>query len=54
MDGAQILKREKIIQMSDAIALFVSGIQATVNCPSCRTVTNKIHSRDERADAALY
>jgi transposase len=51
--GAQILKLEKIVQMSGAITLFVGSVQAVVNCPSCQTVTNKVHSRYERAAADL-
>ena len=51
--GAQILKLEKIVQISGAITLFVSSAQAIVNCPSCHTVTSKVHSRYERAAADL-
>jgi transposase len=51
--GAQFLKLEKIVQISGAITLFVSSIQAIVNCPSCQTITNKVHSRYERAAADL-
>jgi len=51
--GAQILKLEKIVQVSGAITLFVSSAQAIVNCPSCQTVTSKVHSRYERAAADL-
>jgi transposase len=51
--GAQILKLEKIVQMSGAITLFVGSVQAVVNCPSCQTVTSKVHSRYERAAADL-
>jgi len=51
--GAQILKQEKIVQMSSAITLFVSSAQAIVICPSCQTVTGKVHSRYERAAAGL-
>jgi hypothetical protein len=51
--GAQILKLEKIVQMSGAITLFVGGIQAVVNCPSRQTVTSKVHSHYERAAADL-
>jgi hypothetical protein len=46
--GAQILKLEKIVQMSGAGALFVGSVQAIVNCPSCQTVTSKVHIRYER------
>jgi len=51
--GAQILKLEKLVQMSGAITLFVGSVQAIVNCPSCQTGTNKVHSRYERAAADL-
>ena len=51
--GAQILKLEKIVQMSGAITLFVGSVQAVVNCPSCQTVASKVHSRYERAAADL-
>ena len=51
--GAQILKLEKIVQMSGAITLFVGSVQAVVNCPSCQTVTSKVHSLYERAAADL-
>src|SRR5262245_44533192 len=51
--GAQILKLEKIVQVSGAITLFVSSAQAIVNCPSCQTVTSKVHSRYERSAADL-
>ena len=51
--GAQILKLEKIVQMSGAITLSVSSAQAIVICPSCQTVTSKVHSRYERAAADL-
>jgi transposase len=51
--GAQILKLEKIVQMSGAITLFVGSVQTVVNCPSCQTVTSKVHSRYERAAADL-
>src|SRR5262245_754129 len=51
--GAQILKLEKIVQMSGAITLFVGSVQAVVNCPSCQTVTSKVHSRYERAATDL-
>jgi transposase len=51
--GAQILKLEKIVQMSGAITLFVSSAQAIVNCPSCQAVTSKVHSRYDRAVADL-
>ena len=51
--GAQVLKLEKIVQMSGAITLFVSSTQAIVICPSRQTVTSKVHSRYERAAADL-
>jgi transposase len=51
--GAQILKLEKIVQMSGAITLFASSAQAIVICPSCQTLTSKVHSRYERAAADL-
>src|SRR5262245_5157681 len=51
--GAQILKLEQIVQMSGAITLFVGSVQAVVIYPSCQTVTSKVHSRYERADADL-
>jgi transposase len=51
--GAHILKLEKIVQMADAITLFVSSAQTIVNCPSCREATRKVHSRYERAVADL-
>src|SRR5215510_1368046 len=51
--GAHILKLEKIVQMSDAITLFVSSAQTIVNCPSCQTATRKVHSRYERTVADL-
>src|SRR5262245_27897072 len=51
--GAQILKLEKIVQMSGAITLFVGSAQATVNCPSCQAATIKVHSRYERAATDL-
>jgi transposase len=51
--GAQILKLEKIVQISGAITLFVSSAQAIVNCPSCHMGTSKVHSRYERAAADL-
>jgi len=43
--GAQILKLEKIVQMSGAITLFVGSVQAIVNCPSCHTVKRALDSR---------
>jgi len=51
--GAQILKLEKIVQMSDAITLFVSSTQTIVTCPSCQAATRKVHSRYERTIADL-
>ena len=51
--GAHILKLEKIVQMADAITLFVSSAQTIVNCPSCREATRKVHSRYERTIADL-
>jgi transposase len=51
--GAQILKLEKIVQMSGAITFFVCSAQAIVICPSCQTVTSKVHSRYERGTADL-
>ena len=51
--GTQILKLEKIVQMSSAITLFVGSVQTIVNCQSCQAVTSKVHSRYERAAADL-
>jgi hypothetical protein len=39
--------------MSGAITLFVGSVQAVINCPSCQTVTSKVHSRYERGTADL-
>jgi len=51
--GAQLLKPEKITQLSDAITLFVGSAQVIAARPSCRAATNKVHSRYERATTDL-
>ena len=50
---SKVRRSTKGTQMSGAVTLFVSSAQAIVICPSCQTVTSKVHSRYERAAADL-